>query len=109
MKIFVWLFLLLFCCPVTAAELLIFTAEWCEPCRQFKADYAKDTTIVAPYEKNTAVFDIEKNAELAQKYNVKTVPAFLVVEKDVVLRKQEGYNGPVKLKKWLENNSRTRR
>lgn len=92
-----------------AAELLIFTAEWCNPCAAFKHDYEKNPGIVGPYLKTTAVFDVEKSLELAKKYDVKSVPTFLVVDDEVVLKKQEGYEGPIKLKKWLDNNKRTKR
>lgn len=99
----------LLCSNVLGAELLVFTAEWCAPCKAFKADYAQDPTIVGPYVGATALFDIAQASDIAKKYGVKTVPAFFVVDGDVILRKQEGYDGAANLKKWLENNKRLKR
>ena len=106
-SLFLWL--VVFCATTVAAELLVFTADWCGPCKAFKTDYANDPTIVGPYVHNTSVFDVNDAAEMAKKYAVKTVPTFLVVDGDTVLRKQEGYDGPANLKKWLENNKRLKR
>lgn len=109
MRFFICLLFALLCLPVSAAELLIFTAEWCGPCRAFKADYANDATIVGPFVDNTSVFDADKEKELAKLYSVTSVPTFLVLEHGKVLRKQAGYEGPAHLKKWLENGNQKQR
>lgn len=96
------LLLLLAPASVEAAELLIFTASWCGPCQNLKADLKKDPSIVAGYEWGYIDFDAEK--ELVQLYGVKTVPSFFILEGNRVVRQQTGYRGPEQLKRWLREN-----
>lgn len=95
--------------PVCAGEevLLVFTADWCVPCQQFKADLKADPKLAGKREVN--VIDINVAKDMAQDFGVKTVPTFVLVdEKDGVikkeneLRRQTGYTGPRKLQRWLE-------
>lgn len=53
-------------------SILIFTAEWCLPCKKLKKDLSK---YAAKFEDTTiAIIDIDKYPELANKYQVKTIP-----------------------------------
>ena len=87
--------------------LLAFTAKWCRPCQQFKADLAADDQLAAGYEVD--VVDVNVAQEMAADFDVGTVPTFFVVKvgPDGVIKKanavktQVGYNGPAKLKRWL--------
>ncbi len=94
------LFLLAAAARAEAAELLIFTAEWCGPCQLLKADHAADPTLFDNYTWGYVDFDAEK--ELVQMYGVRTVPTFLILERNTVVRQQVGYQGPEKLKNWLK-------
>lgn len=87
--------------------LMVFTASWCAPCQQFKADLKENPDMVGNREVN--VFDIETAKELAKDFNVKTVPTFVLVEqeadeikKENELRRQTGYTNARKLQRWLE-------
>jgi thiol-disulfide isomerase/thioredoxin len=91
-----------------AEQLLVFTAEWCGPCQQFKRDLADNPTDLQNY-----VIDII-NAELAtdmkKDFQVTGYPTFIVVEvgpddvvrSDKVLRRRTGYRGLGELQRWLE-------
>lgn len=93
------LLLLVASARVEAAELLIFTASWCGPCQTLKKDLAADPQILADHEWGFVDFDKEK--ELAKAYDVTSVPTFLILEDNKVVRRLVGYPGPEKLKKWL--------
>lgn len=87
--------------------LLVFTASWCAPCSQFKADLKADPKLVG--DREVSVLDIEEAKDVAQDFGVKTVPLFVLVEdedgvlkKDNETRRQTGYTGPRRLQRWLE-------
>lgn len=85
-----------------ADELLIFSANWCGPCQALKADLKKDPSIVAGYE--WGFIDVGTEKELTQRYKVTTVPTLIVLDKDNnEVKRQMGYMGPEKLKKWLND------
>lgn len=103
------LLLLLAAASVEAAELLIFTAPWCGPCQALKKDLSDDPSIVAGYE--WGYVDLDKEKELAKVYDITTVPTFLILDDNKVVRRLVGYSGPEKLKSWLdgEHHKKTRR
>jgi thioredoxin-like negative regulator of GroEL len=86
---------------VEAAELLIFTADWCGPCQQLKTDIAQNPEIMRDYEWGYVDFDAEK--DLVRAYSVKTVPTFFILEGHNVVRQQSGYRGPGQLRRWLQS------
>jgi thioredoxin 1 len=87
--------------PANAAELLIFTADWCGPCQLFKADIKTEPDILENYEWGYVDFENEK--ELSAVYSVTTVPTFLILENNAVIVRRVGYRGPEDLKSWLQN------
>ena len=76
---------------------LKFYATWCEPCKMLSKiiEGAKDK-ITMPIED----IDIEQNMELAQKYNIRGVPALVIIDKDNVEVKR--WNGMMMEDKLLE-------
>lgn len=102
---------LLWASAVSAKDvLLVFTASWCAPCQAFKKDLKEDPGITAGVA--TEVFDIEVAKEMAKDFGVKSFPTFVLVSEDEngVLGKngekarQVGYEGPRKLRRWIEKN-----
>ncbi|NBT59440.1 thioredoxin, partial [bacterium] len=104
----IWGILLVGNSAIAADVLLAFTAEWCGPCQQFKADYMADKNLVAGYE--TEIINVDKAKELARDFDVKSYPTFIVIKveddgtwrKDNIVKRKSGYDSPKKFKKWLE-------
>lgn len=83
--------------------LVIFSAEWCKPCRRLKDDinfgkYNKELL-------NTIVcfVDIEDRQDLKQEYQIDTVPDSRILVDRIEKHRINGYN-PNKYKQWLMNN-----
>ena len=76
---------------------LKFYATWCEPCKMLSKiiEGVKDK-ITMPIED----IDIEQNMELAQKYNIRGVPALVIIDKDNVEVKR--WSGMIMEDKLLE-------
>lgn len=56
-------------------EIYAFTATWCGPCKQLKPFINK---LGETYE--VVNFDIDENTELAEDFNVKTIPCLVFAE-----------------------------
>lgn len=59
-------------------SLLYFSASWCGPCKAFKPTVEKFDTETDSV--NIHFIDVEDNPELAQSYNVKSVPTVVAVD-----------------------------
>jgi thioredoxin 1 len=57
-----------------------FTASWCGPCRQVKP-IVKDINVEYGREVFT-IIDIDKDQNLSNKYTVRSVPTFIIVDQD---------------------------
>ena len=69
--------------------LVDFTASWCGPCKTMNPiinDLAKEIGDDARILK----VDIDKNPSTASKYQVRSVPTFLIIKKGVVVWRQSG-------------------
>ena len=88
--------------------LLVFTAKWCGPCQQFKEDLKTKPEMVGDYA--VEVVDVSQAKDMAKDFDVGSVPTFIVVkvaDDDVikatnVVKRTVGYEGPKKLKAWLD-------
>lgn len=68
-------------------KLLYFSANWCVPCKQMKPIVAElsDTTGV-----EVEIHDIDDEYELSQKYKVRAVPTFVLVEDEEEISRAAG-------------------
>ena len=85
------------------AKLLIFSADWCGPCRAAKKamkEHVSLKRIVDSYEVIEYNFDIA--IPMRRKYNVNKVPTFIIVSEDKEIRRQVGFNSVDKLKNFLD-------
>ena len=68
-------------------EVLYFSAEWCVPCKQMK-------NVVAKLEEDTGIkfrkIDIDTEYEISQKYSVRAVPSFILVEDGEEISRAQG-------------------
>jgi len=77
--------------------ILIFTASWCNPCKNLKKDLTqysdlfKDTTI--------CIIDIDKDPKLAGKYGVNKVPYSIFYSKGKEIKRVTGYSSMDKYRK----------
>ena len=75
-------------------KLLDFHAEWCPPCKQMRPEVAKLRAQGVPVRS----VDIDAEPDLAARYKVTGVPAFVVVDPDgKSLARTEGYQPAAKL------------
>ena len=76
-------------------KLYVFGSMSCTPCRRFKDDYGTGTNLRRTLDATFAVefVDINKQADLAQRFGVSEVPTFLVPGRDPIV----GYEGVDKL------------
>lgn len=58
-------------------SVLYFSAAWCGPCKVFKPVLQKTSSELGI---SINYIDVDSNGELAQKYNVSSVPTLLIVD-----------------------------
>ena len=84
-------------------QLLIFSADWCAPCKAAKKAMLENVAlkrIVDSYEVLEYNFDIAM--PMRKKYNVDRVPTFIVVSDGEEIRRQVGFGGSEKLIDFLD-------
>ena len=81
------------------AECLVFSATWCGPCKQAHAmldDLRKEFPTVTFRE-----IDVDENRDLAQKYNVSSIPRFVVQVEGQVVGSQVGLSSLPEMKQFI--------
>lgn len=83
--------------------LVDFWAEWCGPCRVFSPiieDISKE------YDKKIKFYklDVDNSPEIAEKYNVMSIPTAILFEKGEVKAMTIGAVPKENLKSWLNSN-----
>jgi|694.fasta_scaffold00614_30 thioredoxin-related protein len=81
--------------------LIIFETEWCGTCRKFK-ESVFDTKELEKY--IVCFLDIDKEKELADSYIVKSLPYYVIVNSDGIVKKRgSGYKSKIIFLNWLNN------
>lgn len=80
-------------------KVLKFSASWCGPCKSLEQTLEK-TDLGLPVES----YDIDEQAELVQKYRVRTVPTLVLVDEDgKALKVLTGAHSPAVLQDWVNS------
>ena len=77
-----------------------FTATWCGPCKAFKPVM----TEIMNEGHSVQILDIDQNKDIAQQYNVRSVPTTVIEEKGVEVDRLTGSVPESNLKTFLEKN-----
>jgi len=84
--------------------LVFFHASWCSPCKQmeekvFTESNVKDAMLSFVF----LTLDVDKEKELCQKYNINSIPSFVIIdEEEEICDKSSGYKDAKTYTKWLE-------
>tara|TARA_R100001163_G_C4880765_1_gene78175 strand:+ start:28 stop:468 length:441 start_codon:yes stop_codon:yes gene_type:complete len=84
-------------------KLIIFSADWCSPCRAAKKAMKENVSlkrIIDSYE--VIHYDFDTAIPMKRKYNIKKVPTFIIVLEDEEIRRQVGFSSEEKLKSFLD-------
>ena len=81
-------------------ELIDFYADWCGPCQMMKP-VVEEFAASHPEIKVRSV-NIDEEDELAEQYEVSTIPCFVVLKDGKEIRREVGVLSPKKLEKLME-------
>ena len=93
--------------------LLMFTADWCGPCQNFKASVLANPAVAARVEKSCPLVKVDltqrggPNTEVARQYNVRGIPCLVIT--DTAGREVARYGGPHdprQFLRWVESNTK---
>lgn len=80
-------------------KVVMFSASWCSPCKQAKpvfqqlAESARDMEF--------EIVDIDENRDMAQDFDVRGVPTFMLIENDEEVQRLVGAQNVVRVKEFL--------
>jgi thiol:disulfide interchange protein len=84
--------------------LILFETSWCSTCKRFKKENFSNNKIEE--EMNNYVvclLDIEKDEKIAKKFNIKSLPYYLIIDSNDNVKKQgSGYKSTNMFFNWLK-------
>ena len=85
--------------------MLYFTAHWCGPCQEMRQYTWSDATLAATMKDKVVPvkLDLDANPDLAAKYDIRSIPAMLIVTADGrEVRREVGYMSADEMVAWLK-------
>ena len=83
-------------------KLIKFSAEWCSPCKAMNNVVNKVLVKFPALEFED--IDVEDNINIAEYYNVKNLPTFVIVDNDKEIARTSGSMTQSKFESWLVSN-----
>jgi thioredoxin 1 len=78
-----------------------FTADWCNPCKKVRPIVEEINR--ESFSLKFQVIDADLNAELIKKFEIKSIPTFIVVDNGEVVRRLTGSQTKNTLEKFLND------
>lgn len=80
-------------------KVIMFSASWCGPCQRVKPTFLtlKEQTSDVQME----VVDVDQASDLAQQYNIRAVPTFVLLNNDTEVARTSGGMTAEKLKSFI--------
>lgn len=81
-------------------RLLRFTASWCIPCRALAINLeSANFTLKFPIE----VIDIDTHPEITAEYGIRSVPALVLLDENIEVKRMIGNKSSTEIREWLES------
>lgn len=82
-------------------KILKFSATWCAPCRDLATTIAEISDNIGM---DVEEIDVDSNAALATKYNIRSVPTMIIVDgdDDTEIKRHSGNMTAAEITKWVK-------
>ena len=81
-------------------HILYFTAEWCNPCKRTRPiaeDLDRDNVIKFQF------IDADDNGDLCRKFEIKTIPTFILIENNNEVRRMNGAKTREQIEEFIKD------
>ena len=84
----------------SGTTLVDFFAEWCGPCKMMGPVLEE---LYSQYpDVNFGKVNVDENMDLAEKYQIMSIPTVYIFKDGEVIAKNTGYNGPDSIKQFID-------